>query len=296
MGTIDLHTTPLHPHFGVEIHDVDIRDITANSGYAEIRSAFEQHSLLLFRSQTLGDQAHIKFSQLFGPIENREKGSWGVVPNEIAPLSNLSTNGSLIDQSDLRLLHLQSNQLWHTDSTFLPVPALANILVARVLPSSGGETELASTRAAWGDLPEQLKSKARNAVLKHRYAHSRAKINPELAKQELYTMWEDQRWRAIWPNPSSGEEALYIASHAFEVEGMEVEAGQAFIQQLIDWATQEQYVYSHAWKSGDVLVWDERATLHRGRAWPYQEERTLTSLCVTARENDGLELVRPAAN
>jgi len=121
-----------------------------------------------------------------------------------------------------------ANQLWHTDSTFLPVPALANILAARVPSSRGGETELVSTRAAWRDLPESLKARARNAVLRHRYAHSRAKISAALAKEETFTKWPDQAWKAVWRNPVTGEEALYLASHAFAVEGLpEAEGAKA---------------------------------------------------------------------
>lgn len=127
-------------------------------------------------------------------------------------------------------------------------------------------------------MPIELKSRAREAVIRHRH---------------VTLLWPDQAWRAFWPNPVSGEEALYIASHAHAVKGMSKAKGQALINELIDWATQDHYVYTHRWQPGDVLVWDERATLHRGRPWPYDEERTLTSLCVSAQDNDGLAAVRP---
>lgn len=283
-------TTPLHPRFGIEIHDVDLRAVSADSGYDEIRDAFERHSLLLFRDQKLDDEAHLAFGRLFGPIEVRSKTP---EPATVSPLTNRDTEGGLVPEDAQHLKHLIANQLWHTDSTFLPVPALANILAARVVSSTGGETEFVSTRAAWADMPEALKARARDAVLRHRYAHSRAKIDPELARSDIITMWSDTAWRAIWPNPVTGEEALYIASHAFAVDGLPEEEGQALIDELIAFATQEPYVYSHAWQPGDVLMWDERATLHRGRPWPYGEERSLASICISAGERDGLELVRP---
>jgi alpha-ketoglutarate-dependent 2,4-dichlorophenoxyacetate dioxygenase len=285
-------TTPLHPRFGVEVHDVDLCGITAERGYAEIRHAFETHSLLLFRDQRLDDAAHLAFGALFGPIEVRSKTP---EPPAISPVSNRADDGGVIPEGDRHVLHLKANQLWHTDSTFLPVPALANILAARVVSSSGGETEFASTRAAWADMPEALKARTRNAVVRHRYAHSRAKVDRELATGELFTMWPDRAWRAVWPNPVNGAEALYIASHAFAVDGLSAEEGTALIDELTAFATREAYVYSHAWQPGDVLMWDERATLHRGRPWPYGEERTLASICISAGTADGLELVRPAA-
>ena len=290
---MNLNTTALHSRFGKEIHEINLRDVTADFLYAEIRSAFEHHSLLLFRDQSLDDQSHLTLAGLFGPVENREKGAWGITPSEAGKLTNLMDNKKLASETDKHLSHMKANQLWHTDSTFLPVPALANILSAEVVSSSGGETELVSTRAAWQDMPPQLKSVAADAVLCHRYAHSRAQIDSTLAADELFTQWSDQAWRAVWPNPVTGDEALYIASHAFAVEGMEAEAGQSLIRQLIEFATQDEYIYSHCWQSGDVLIWDERATLHRGRPWPNCEERTLASLCVSASECDGLGLMRP---
>lgn len=287
-----MRTTALHNRFGIEIHDVDLSQITAESGYPSIREAFETHSVLLFRNQDLDDARHIAFGELFGPIEDRSRGANGPQPR-ISMVTNIREDNTVASETDSQVLNLKANQLWHTDSTFLPVPALANVITARVVTSTGGETELVSTRIAWQDMPPDLKTRARDAVLWHRCSHSRAKISEVLAAEEMFSSWEDQAWRAVWPNPVNGEEALYVASHAFAVEGMENGEGQELIDALMAWATQDEYVYSHRWRVGDVLVWDERATLHRGRPWPYEEERSLASICVSARDQDGLSLVRP---
>lgn len=286
-----MQTTPLHPRFGVEVKGVDLRRVTAQDGYPAIRALFEEHSLLLFRGQELDDAAHLAFGGLFGPVEVRSKAKV-MPPPAMANVSNVRDDGTVIPDTDNHVLSLKANQLWHTDSTFLPVPALINVLAARVLPSSGGETELVSTRAAWDDMPEGLKARARGAILRHRYAHSRSKISAELAKGSLFTMWEDQTWPAIWRNPVNGREALYIASHVCAVEGMAEDEGRALVEELVRFATQDEYVYTHAWKPGDVLVWDERATMHRGRPWPYDEPRTLGSICVSVRDVDGLAAMR----
>jgi alpha-ketoglutarate-dependent 2,4-dichlorophenoxyacetate dioxygenase len=182
--------------------------------------------------------------------------------------------------------------LWHTDSTFLPVPALSNILTAKVVPTSGGQTELASTRAAWAEMPEDMKLPLQNAIIWHRLSHSRGKISSELAAQKEMTQWPDRPWRAIWPNPVTGEESLFIASHAFAIEGMGLDEGRELIEAAIDFCTQPQFVYSHAWTVGDVLIWDERCTLHRGRPWPYEQPRTLKSICCSVTESDGLARVK----
>ena len=287
-----MRTTPLHGRFGVEVHGVDLREVTAESGYPEIRAAFEAYSVLLFKHQELDDAGHLACGALFGPIEVRSKVAVPPAP-AVAPVTNVGEDNAVVPEDDLLVQDLKANHLWHTDSTFLPVPALANLIAARVVPSRGGETELVSTRAAWRDMPGALQARARDAVLVHRFTHSRAKISAALAAEEVYAMWEDQRWRALWRNPTNGEDALYIASHARAVEGMAHDEGLALIDELTAWATREQYIYSHRWCPGDVIIWDERATLHRARPWPYEEARTLASVCISAGAQDGLESVRP---
>lgn len=287
-----MRMTPLHSRFGVEIHDVDLAAVTARDGYPAIRQAFETHTLLLFRDQQLDDEARLALGALFGPIEDRSQGAIGSKP-KMSQVSNRREDRTIAPADDEHTLNLMANQLWHTDSTFLPAPALANILAARVVSSRGGETEFASTRSAWQDMPERLKAKARHAVLHHRYAHSRAKVSARLATQEMFTKWSDQAWKAVWRNPVTGEDGLYIASHAFAVDGLPEAEGQALIDELIAFATRPGTVYAHSWRPGDVLIWDERAMLHRGRPWPYEEERTLASICITARDVDGLDQMRP---
>ena len=286
-----MQTTPLHKQFGVEVHDLDLRQVSAETGYPEIRAAFEVYSLLLFRNQHLDDAAHLAFGRLFGPIEDRSNVRMDG-PEKISPVSNETSESGVCREDDLHLLNLKSNMLWHTDSTFLPTPALANVLQARVVPSEGGATEFVSARAGFKALDPELQQRLRGLSFWHRYGHSRAKVDPDLADLELFTMWQDQHWRAVWPNPVTGEEALYIASHAFAVEGMEEKAGAALIDELMAAVTPPEAVYAHAWQPGDVIIWDERAVLHRGTPWPYDQARTLVSCCVSAGPEDGLEGMR----
>lgn len=290
-----MKTTPLHPHFGVEVLGVDLRDVTDTRHYPELRVLFEEHSLLLFRDQQVDNATHRRLCALFGPLEDRSQGQVDPDPRDMGGVTNVKADGSLAGDDDLRMLNLRANMLWHTDSTFLPAPALINMIVARVLPSEGGNTEFASSRAAFESFEPELKARLEQTWLWHRYSHSRAQISPKLATEQLFTMWEDQCWRAVWRNPVNGAKALYIASHAYAVEGMALEDGQAFIHELIERATAPELVLAHQWQTDDVLVWDERAVLHRGTPWPLHEERTLDSYCVTARECDGLDLIRPGA-
>ncbi len=287
-----MRTTPLHPRFGQIVHDVDLREVTADHLYPEIRHAFETHSALHFPAQSIADEDHVRLGELFGPLENREAMSAGRdIEFQVSELSNQTDQG-MRARDDLRLLDLQANMLWHTDSTFLPTPALINILTAHVVPPSGGETELASTRAAWADMPKHLKSVLKDAIIWHRLSHSRSRISADLAALPRMTRWPDRPWRAIWPNPVTGEEALFIASHAFAIEGLGHAESQSILEEAIAFCTRPEYVYSHKWNVGDVLIWDERATLHRGRPWDYDRPRVLRSICCSVTDADGLESVR----
>ncbi len=287
-----LQTQALHPSFGVEVKNCELRRASEPQLQSAIRQAFEEHSLLLFKGQHLDDAEHLAFAKLFGPIEDRSNIRMDGAA-KISGVSNETEEGGVMDADNLRLLDLQANMLWHTDSTFLPVPALANILQARVVPDQGGATEFASTRAGFKALAPELQERLRGLSFHHRYSHSRARIDPELAKLKRFTMWPDTEWRAVWTNPVTGEEALYIASHVFAVAGMEAEEGAALVDELIAAMTQPAAVYAHHWQPGDVLVWDERAVLHRGTPWPYEQPRTLVSVCVSASDGDGLRTMRP---
>ncbi|MEM6477480.1 MAG: TauD/TfdA family dioxygenase, partial [Pseudomonadota bacterium] len=210
------------------------------------------------------------------------------------PLVSNQTETGVTGEMDLHTLNLRANQQWHTDSTFLPRPALCNILTARVVPSRGGETELASSRAAWAAMPEALKARVRGRFFAHHYRTSRARLSEELASLPMFNKWPAQTWPALWTNPTNGAEALYIASHVYAVDGLDAEASAALIDELTAFCAQPAFTYSHAWTVGDVLLWDQRAVLHRGRPWPLEEPRTLASLCISMSDGDGLAAARAA--
>ena len=287
-----MRTTSLHDDFGVEVHDLDLREVTANRGYPGIRALFETHSLLLFRGQRIDEEKHRALARLFGPLENLTDSDPDAPPPR-PMVSNLASDGTLAGESDLQLLNLKSNFYWHTDSTFLATPSISNILIAYRVPTTGGETEFVSTRMGWQRMPETLRARARGQVFLHRYAHSRRLVDNTLAEQEMFAKWPDTPWRSTWCNPVNGAEALYIAAHAYAVRGLCEEEGRQLLADLTEAVTGPDAIYRHAWHAGDVLIWDQRATLHRGRPWPYDEERTLASIVSSAVESDGLASVRP---
>ncbi|MEM9474207.1 MAG: TauD/TfdA family dioxygenase [Pseudomonadota bacterium] len=292
MNTITV--SALTPAFGVEIAGLDLNAVKADALFHDVRALFEEHSALLFRAQSMTEETHMRLARLFGPVEDRTADERK--PGEamkIPEVSNVRDDGTTSDAMDLHTLNLKANFLWHSDSTFLPVPALVNILTAKIVTTEGGATELASTRAAWAAMPETLKAKVAGRGIWHRYSHSRRQISEELADLPMFNKWPDQHWKAVWTNPMNGREALYVASHAFRIDGYSEADSATLLADLIAFCTQPQFVYSHRWQVGDVLLWDQRAVLHRGTPWPYDQPRKLASICASVRAEDGLAAMRP---
>ena len=287
-----LRTTPVHEGFGVEVHDLDLREVTATHGYPQLRELFEEHSLLLFRGQVLDDETQIEFARLFGPLESPLPSALGV-GTERYLVTNRSEDGRLFTLDDFDLQLNLANHFWHTDGSYRPVPTLASVLSARVVPSSGGATEYVSTRVAWQALSADLQETLRNTVMSHSYARSRSLVSRELAQAPKVAAVPPSRWRAVWLNPCNAREALYIASHAYAIDGMAQTEAETLIEHLLEQATREDLVYTHRWRPGDAVLWDERAMMHRGRPWPVEEERTLIATLVSTTARDGLALVTP---
>ena len=286
-----LNTKPLHPTFGLIIENLDINQVSNNFLYTEIRELFENYSAILFKNQRITDDAHIKFANLFGELENREAMAANSDTGfKLSLVTNQKEDKSVYGEFDIKTLDLKANMLWHTDSTFLPIPALANIITAKVIPSSGGETELASTRSALKKLPKDLYYSIKDKKIWHNLSHSRRQINKQLAKESYISRWPSQKWDAILKNPINNQKSIYIASHSYQIDGMSELESQKIITDIINFCTRDEYVYSHSWTPGDVLIWDERCILHRGRPWPYEEPRTMASICVSVGKNDGFNI------
>jgi alpha-ketoglutarate-dependent 2,4-dichlorophenoxyacetate dioxygenase len=284
---------PLRPGFAAELRGVSLAEIAANEpAYQTTRAAFEQHSVLVFRAQEVTDEAQLAFSRRFGPLEVTKVGSQGVGTNLVI-LSTIDESGKVVPADHRLALRNKANQLWHTDSTFKRVPALASVLSARIIPARGGETEFVSTRLAWERLDPALRARLENCFVWHDYAHSRGQIAPDLASPAERAALPPQCWRMTWKNPTNGRTALYLASHAYAIEGMEQAQAQKLLAELIDAATAPGLSYAHAWRSGDVVMWDNRATMHRGRPWPANEARLMVRTTISATEADGLAAMRP---
>ena len=286
---------PLRPGFAAELRGVGLAEVAANdAAYKETRAAFEENSVLVFRGQDVTDEVQLAFSRRFGPLEVTKVGSQGEGTNLVI-LSTIDANGRVVPADHRLALRNKANQLWHTDSTFKRTPALASVLSARIIPAQGGETEFVSTRLAWERLDAEKRARLENCFVWHDYAHSRGKIAPDLASPPERAALPPQCWRMTWKNPANGRIALYLASHACAIEGMDEGEAQKLLAELIEAATAQGLSYQHDWRAGDVVMWDNRATMHRGRPGPASEPRLMVRTTISATEADGLASMRPPA-
>jgi alpha-ketoglutarate-dependent 2,4-dichlorophenoxyacetate dioxygenase len=289
---LPMDVVPLGPRFAAELRGVTLKDVASDeAAYAAVRAAFEEHSVLVFRDQDVTDEIQLGFSRRFGPPEVTKVGSQGTGSHFVI-LSTIGPDGKVVPADHRLSLRAKANQLWHTDSSFKPVPALASILSARIIPARGGETEYVSTRLAFARLDAASRNKLQNSFAWHDYAHSRSQIAPDLASPEERAALPPQCWRMVWTNPVNGRGAIYLASHAYAVEGMEAAAGKKLIEELMEAATQAGASYLHQWREGDVVMWDNRATMHRGRPWPAHEPRLMVRTTISATAADGVDSMR----
>jgi alpha-ketoglutarate-dependent 2,4-dichlorophenoxyacetate dioxygenase len=288
-----MEVIPLGPGFAAELRGITLADVASdNAAYEAARAAFEEHSVLVLRNQDVTDEIQLAFSRRFGPPEVTKVGSEGT-GSHFVTLSTIGPDGKVVPADHRMQMRAKANQLWHTDSSFKRVPALTSILSARIIPEHGGETEYVSTRLAYERLDPDLRERLKNSFAWHDYAHSRGQIATGLASAEERAALPPQCWRMVWTNPVNRRGALYLASHAYAVEGMEPEAGKKLIDDLTAATTAPGKSYLHEWRKGDVVMWDNRATMHRGRPWPSHEARLMIRTTISASEADGVGNMRP---
>jgi alpha-ketoglutarate-dependent 2,4-dichlorophenoxyacetate dioxygenase len=288
-----MEVIPLGPGFAAELRGITLADVASDdAAYAAARAAFEEHSVLVLRNQEVTDEIQLAFSRRFGPPEVTKVGSEGTGSHFVI-LSTIGPDGKVVPADHRMQMRAKANQLWHTDSSFKRAPALTSILSARIIPEHGGETEYVSTRLAFERLDSDLRERLENSFAWHDYAHSRGQIAAGLASAEERAALPPQCWRMVWRNPVNGRGALYLASHAYAVEGMEPAAGKKLIDDLTATVTAPSASYLHQWREGDVVMWDNRATMHRGRPWPSHEARLMIRTTISATEADGVGIMRP---
>jgi alpha-ketoglutarate-dependent 2,4-dichlorophenoxyacetate dioxygenase len=284
---VALRVTALTPGLAAQVDGVDIARPVDDATWAEIRAAFEEHSVLVFRGARLDDDTQVAFSRRFGALEVT-KSINPAAGTPFARQSNLDIKtGAVIPPDDRRMVYQLANMLWHSDSSFKPVPSLCSLLSARIVPPEGGATELASTRAAYPSLPEALKHRVQGAVAVHDFAWSRDQVRPGFFTEEERAVYPSVRHPLVRTNPVNGRKSLFLGAHASHIEGRPVEEGRALLRTLLEHVTQPPFRYRHEWTQGDLVIWDNRCVLHR--ATPYDSTRHQRLLQRTTISGDPAE-------
>ncbi|MBV8409592.1 MAG: TauD/TfdA family dioxygenase [Alphaproteobacteria bacterium] len=278
---------PIVSNFAAEVGDIDLHQPLPLDDLQTVRDAFATSAVLIFPAQNLSPEQHLAFAANFGPIERtvaamleRQKLR---VREELADIANLDADGNVWKKnSRMRQIQMMGNRLWHTDSSFKAPSGYASLLYARSIPPIGGNTEFADLRAAYDALPVLTKARLKGMVAEHSLLYSRKRIGFTTFTDEEMTAFAPVRRPLVRTIPESGRESLYIASHIGRIGGMTDEETETLIEELITHATQRQFVYAHRWRVGDLVMWDNRCTMHRGREfddtrWPRDMQRATTS-------------------
>ena len=267
---------PVTPDFVAEVGDVDLGRPLSAEDDAAIKAAFWKYAVLVFPGQDLGPDQHVDFAQRFGPLEPNINTYQDDVKGEridrrISDVSNLDHDNEILGAAARKRLSLLANRLWHTDSIFRHVPALTSLLYAKTVAPVGGRTEFADMRAAWDALPEATRRRIDGLVVEHSIFNSRAKVGSTQYSERERAALPGARQVLVRTLPQTGRRALYLASHAGGIVGMPHDEALKLIDELTAHATQRQFVYAHRWRENDLVMWDNRCTMHRGTK--FEEQR-----------------------
>ena len=265
----------LHPHFVAEVSPVDLKGVHDAETLARIRAGMDEFAVLVFRDQVWSDAEHLDFAQRLDGMLHTKLGISALQKNRfgneaLGDISNLDENGEIMRSDNRRRMYGLGNRLWHTDASFQDPPGRYSMLSAKVVPPVDADTEFADMRAAYDALPDEEKARLEGLRAHHSIAHSRQTLGFEFSENE-----QEALKGAVHPLvrtiPRSKRRSLYLASHASRIVEWPVPEGRLLLRDLIEHATQPAFVYRHQWRVGDLVIWDNRATMHRAR--PFDDAR-----------------------
>jgi alpha-ketoglutarate-dependent 2,4-dichlorophenoxyacetate dioxygenase len=283
----------LHPHFVAEVSAVDLKTVRDAETLAQIRAGMDEFSVLVFRDQVWSDAEHLDFAQRLDGVLHTKLGISALQKNRfgneaLGDISNLDENGEIMRSDNRRRMYGLGNRLWHTDASFQDPAGRYSMLSAKVVPPVAADTEYADMRAAYDALPEAEKARLEGLHAHHSIAYSRQTLGFEFSENE-----QEALKGAVHPLvrtiPRSKRRSLYLASHASRIVEWPVPEGRLLLRDLIEHSTQPEFVYRHQWRAGDLVIWDNRATMHRAR--PFDDARYRREL----RRVTTLDVEQPAA-
>jgi alpha-ketoglutarate-dependent 2,4-dichlorophenoxyacetate dioxygenase len=274
-----MNVVPVTDDFAAEIGDIDLSKPLPDADRDEIMATFDRYSVLVFPDQHLSTDQHLDFARQFGPLETTIHAVRGDaklrVRAEIADVSNLDAGETIWGKESRKRMFELGNRMWHTDSSFRKVPAKASLLYSRSIPPVGGQTEFADMRAAYDALDDDMKQRLHGLVAEHAIMYSRRKLGFNDFSDEENQLLPPVPQALVRRHAGSGRSGLYLASHAGRIFGMPDDEGQTLLRQLIDHATQRQFVYTHRWRLHDLVMWDNRCTMHQVTPYDPMKRRVM---------------------
>lgn len=285
-----MRITAIGREFVAEVDGIDLCAPLDAGAEASIHAAMDRFAVLVFHDQPLADEEQIAFTKSLGKIELNTANNVTPLDQrrlgiEMSDISNLDQRGSMLLRDDRRRAFSLGNRLWHSDSSFKSVPAKYSLLSARIVPSTGGNTEFADMRAAYDALDAATKAEIEDLVTEHSLMFSRGQIGFTDFTAEERVKFAPVRHRLVRTNPATGRKSLYLSSHIGGIVGWPVPEALAFVRDLTEQATQRQFVYTHAWRQYDLVIWDNRQTMHRARR--YRDTGEVRDMRRTTLEGDG---------
>ncbi len=275
----------LNPSFVAEVSGVDLRTPLTGDQVSAIVEGMHRYAVLVFHDQPIDDAQQMAFARCFGELQDERGGSILRedelrLPRVFADISNLGTDGRMLSSDDRRRQFAAGNRLWHSDSSFRPAPPSYSILSGRALPSRGGDTEFADMRAAYDALDDETKAEVQDLVVEHSVLHSRGLLGFSFSEEDRRSMLA-ARQPLVRIDAPSGRKSLYLSAHAADIEGWPRPLGRVFLRELTDHATQREFVHRHRWRLHDLVMWDNRLTMHRGMRYPeFEEVRDMRRLSI----------------
>ena len=293
-----LELRELHPTFAAEAGPVDLRGVESEEALEAIREGMDRYAVLVFRDQRLSNEEQLAFATRLDGELHRKTGSAVLQKSRfgdeaLTDVSNVGPDGGLLESESRKRLYSLANRLWHTDASFQDPRGRYSMLAALVVPEVAADTEFADMRTAWDTLPEATKASLEGLRVHHSIAYSRQTLGFEFSKEET-----DRLKGAIHPlvltNPRNGRRSLYLASHASRIIDRPVPDGRLLLRDLMEHATAPSLVYRHSWRSGDLVIWDNRATMHRARPFEDTVHRREMRRVTTLDVGDPARVAQPA--
>ncbi len=274
-----LQFKPLHKHFVAEVSGIDITQPLSMPDIKAINAGMNQHAVLVIRGQPMTAQQQINFAKNFGPLDIGLKRVFKrperLEDERLIDISNVDMQGNVARRDSPRNLSNFANQMWHSDSSFMNPRAAYSMLHAVITPSWGGNTEFADLRAAYDALDERTRKEIQGLSAEHYALHTRILLGDDAYTDEQKREIPPATWPLADTHPGSGRKVLFVGVHAHQIIGWPTAEARMYLLDLLEHATQREFVYAHEWQPGDLVIWDNRATLHRGRRYPIEERREL---------------------